>query len=73
MLTVTLRDSRDWELAIKERKLKLEEARFAFECEKWEAQQRPTYAEVVIDENDDDTAAFTDFLYTRKACNNSNQ
>ncbi len=71
MLTATLRDSHDQELTIEERKLKLEEARFAFECEKWETQQRPTYAEVVIDENDDDTAAFADFLRARKARNNN--
>ncbi len=69
LLTATLCDARDQELAIEERKLKSEEARFAFECEKWEA-QRPTYAEVVIDENDDDAAAFAEFLRARKARDN---
>ncbi len=68
VLTETLHSARERELAIEERKLKLEVARLAFEREKWNAQQqhdRREYAEVVFDADDEDAMRFAESLRRR--------
>ncbi len=39
-LNETLREAKLWEIALEERKVKLEEDQFKFECEKWECEQK---------------------------------
>ncbi len=61
----TLKESRERELDLEERKLKLEEACLAFEHEKWQAQQQEDYreyAEVVFDPEDEDAMRFAESL-----------
>ena len=53
MLTETLRQARECELSLEERKVKLEEACLDFKREKWHASQRKTYVEAVYEHDEE--------------------